>query len=94
MNPKRRSEKRNVRIFLITLSRSNLSAPAQNEDGRPSMLNLRREIQGQIIVRKTLFHRSHYTVYLEWPLAECINTRTPLLKGCAGERIGTRYLRP
>ena len=26
--------------------------------------------------------------------AGCINTRTPLLKGCAGERIGTRYLRP
>ena len=26
--------------------------------------------------------------------AECINTRTPLLEGCAGERIGTRYLRP
>ena len=41
-------------IFLIALSRSNLSAPAQNEDGRPSMLNLRREFQGQIIVCKTL----------------------------------------
>ena len=26
--------------------------------------------------------------------AGCINTRTHLLKGCAGERIGTRYLRP
>ena len=26
--------------------------------------------------------------------AGCINTGTPLLEGCAGERIGTRYLRP
>ena len=26
--------------------------------------------------------------------AGCINNQTPLLKGCAGERIGIRYLRP
>ena len=26
--------------------------------------------------------------------AGCINSRTPLLKGSAGERIGTKYLRP
>ena len=40
----------------ISLSRSNLSSPAKNEDGRPSTLNLRKKIQGQIIVCKTLLH--------------------------------------
>ena len=57
LNCKRMSEqKKCTHFFKITLSRSNLSAPAQNENGRPSMLNLRREIQVQIIVRKKLFN--------------------------------------
>ena len=40
----------------ITLPRSNLSASAKHEDGEPSTLNLGKEIQGQIIVCKTLLH--------------------------------------
>ena len=43
-------------IFEITLSRSNLIAPTQNQYGRPSMFNLRKEIQEQMKVCKTLFH--------------------------------------
>ena len=45
-----------VRTFKITLSKSNFSAPAKNKDGQSSTLNPRREVQGQIIVCKTLLH--------------------------------------
>ena len=40
--------------FHVTLSRSNFSAPAKNKDGQSSMLNPRKEFQGQIIVCKAL----------------------------------------
>ena len=52
------SQQKKYAYFLkITLSRSNISAPSQKEDGRPSMLNLSKENQGQIIECKMLFHR-------------------------------------
>ena len=43
-------------IFQITFSRSNLNAPSINKNGKPSTLNPCREIQGLIIVYKTLLH--------------------------------------
>ena len=35
---------------------------------------------------------SFWSLVVTWR-AGCINTRIPLLEGCAGERIGTMYLR-
>ena len=54
-------------LFLNTISRSKSSSLAKKEDDRHSNLNLRREIQGQMIVCKTLLHsRKHkpFTVEL------------------------------
>ena len=44
--------------FKITLFRSNLSAPAKSKNGRLSMVNLRKEIQEEIILCKTLMHNA------------------------------------
>ena len=53
---KRWSEKKVFAIFQKPLSRSNFSTTAKNIDDKPSMLNPRREVQGQIIVCKTPLH--------------------------------------